>query len=165
MIYYMFYLKKTHSLYAFTNNKKISKQFKKNRNMKKFIFVKNDLNKDVEKEFLEIHLNKDIIIFEGKTLGKLYTLNEFEIPITKKEHLILLQNRALYCNEELYKSAWTNPLIFKNKYFKLLIDIGYADLANDIFSQEIFPDNWNKSVELIPDDYQMLLLIDRNIFI
>lgn len=164
--YYMFYLKDNNQLYAFTNNKKLKKNFIKNRNMKKFILKKVSLTNNEMNTFLKDYINRDIIIFKGKTVDNTYNIIDFEIPLTTKEKLIISQTRSIYRMEKLYSSAWTHPFIFNDKYFKILLDIGYCDIANEIFHDSIFTDNWNHEVGFIPDDFKILLLsIDKNLFI
>ena len=136
--YWLIYLKSADvdvelELYAYTDSKKYMKQFRLERNMKRFIIIEKLLTKE------EIHTLADkynrlyLMKFEGKTRvdAKDYIRN-FSIVITKEEHQNIISDCADVIMCKIFASVEYNPICFKEKYLKALEVSGYSSIYNYI---------------------------------
>ena len=114
--YYLFYLRDTLSLYAYTDQKDLSDIFQMHRDMRKFIFKKMKLTSDDLKELSEEVPDKLLILYNfGKNNYKV------QIPITQCEKLNMEHyvNQAL-CVDLFLIAERINPEIFQKEMRKAL---------------------------------------------
>lgn len=132
--YWLIYLKSTDidvdlELYAYTDRKKYMKQFRVERNMKRFVILEKHLTKEevhtLADEYNQLYLMK----FEGKTRvdSKDY-IREFSIVITKEEHQNIISVCADVIMCKIFAAVEYDPRIFKEKYLKALNVSGYTNI-------------------------------------
>ena len=125
--YWIFYLTKDHSIYAYTDNKKIAKQFKKERNMEKFICEKKELEKE-EVHYLAEDENGGLLIERMmRTKAKDGNLIEVPIVITKNEDYTIMNVGGGLVGNKIFITAWTNPSVFQKEIRKALKIIKYTE--------------------------------------
>lgn len=127
--YWMYYIyddnDETYNLYAYTNDKVISKTFESQRNMDKFKKVSKTLDK------LEVHnlaednqcqlLELMPVEFYDSECDEKYVVT-YALTTEEKLNFIHISANAQL---NLYKNSWTNPLIFKKEIQKALFTIDY----------------------------------------
>lgn len=131
MTLYLFYKKSPKEfdtnpiLYAFTNNKDFASDFKKYRNMNKFIFRKEtDISKSEYNSFSSKWHKCEL------TLGQFYTRGEVfgkRIPVTvlctyREEETVLINSDRLW---EQYSDRFFDANIINNKYLSALNNLLY----------------------------------------
>lgn len=114
---------KPYYLYAWTKKKKISKLFMSIRNMKLFVMKKISIDDD---EFELLCSSKNIYDLE---IG-LCSFSMCDLLITTMEYDILIDWSGDIIMDMIEDIEISNPLRFKSKYQKALIDIGFDSISS-----------------------------------
>lgn len=122
--FWLFYLKETDKLYAYTSSKEYAHDFMKTRNMSKFILSKETLTPDETNDLYRIHLNKILDKFYGHTdyNGELV---EFDMIMTKFEITTIIQDMAYYATDAITKTTVAPPHCINHKYQDALKTLMY----------------------------------------
>lgn len=123
---YLFYFKRNPEyydeispLYCYTDDKKIMEEFKKQRNMKRFICKKESISKKEYKEFVSKHPKLRLTYGQFYTASKTYGKREpVSILCTWSEEESILKNSERFWNENV--RYLFDGSIFKEKYLKSL---------------------------------------------
>jgi hypothetical protein len=126
--YWIYYLKSTNEIYAYTDNKDYAKSFENMRDMKMFIKVKKNLTKE-EVNYLAREFQSNILkMYEYKTVNKNQTIVMVSIVSTMIENITVnSQSTRLICCD-LYTYCEINPEFFNSKIKKALTVLGYCNL-------------------------------------
>lgn len=164
--FYLFYLldengcygTDQYDVYAFTDSKKLAREFKKTRNMKMFFCKKQKLDRAAYNDLIRYYMENELEMYEGTTTGEHYTIEVFKLPITRREKRTCQSLGSLAMNEQLYLYAWKSPRLFKDKYRKALDVIQYTGV--NIYLTE--GDEYNGYMEdiieeMFPDDFNILM--------
>lgn len=123
-------------LYGITNNKELAKLFMKQRNMKRFILMKDHMEKEEYASF--VNRNRSCLLQEYPltTVINKYTKKEkiinINIVLSYDEELMIMEDPLIPCmyNDDNYWTSMatiiTQPDIFKKKYQKALKFIDYS---------------------------------------
>ena len=142
--YWFFFNKDNDELYAYTDDKKIYKDFKSQRNMKLFYYKKKELTRNEVRDLTSNENEKFLTEYNLKYDNEM-SKGSMRMVITKTEKLTVMNVSADLLSCDIYKYAWITPYIFKDDIIKSLQKIGYIscnDLINssgenyfDIFSE------------------------------
>lgn len=143
--YWLFYLNDDDSLYAYTDDKKLAKRFKHERNMKLFTCKKVKLDKEGVK-YLAEDVNDGILhlatLHTKDADGKTY---DIKLVISKMEEYTVMVEGGDLVASKLMVYAWTPLEIFSPKLRKSLKVLGYKDCSDQItfgYESDIFtPDD------------------------
>lgn len=140
--YYLYY-SKDNQLYAYTDEKSISKKFESQRKMKKFHKKVKELSRD---EINSIARNFQLNKLELKGLRTMDNLTgkvvECEIALTTNELLVVRHDSFLSSNDIFLEVSWDlNPKIFKKRIQKALRILGCYTVMDD-FSKNIPDDDY-----------------------
>lgn len=142
-------------LYAYTDNKEISKLFKTQRDMNKFFIKKREINKDevnyLAKYFTREYLIKKEIKTKSKGIGS--KIINYDLVITKTEDNLLTTSIYKALAVDIWKYSWINPYIFNDEYVKMLNKIGFIDRFNTINTWKKSNKKINKMGDNIIPDY------------
>lgn len=150
--YWIYYHKKSNSLYAYTDNKKYAKEFEKMRDMEKFDIVSEEIDQNtlnyLAKNYQGKYLKKiPIKIYDMK--NKLWF--DSDIIVTIDESLGIQNASTHLMYETLYKYCWDNPYIFKDKIIKALDILEYTKVYNHILNGSFYPEEDN-NIKIKPDE-------------
>lgn len=124
--YYLFYLKKDGSLYAYTDKKILAKAFKETRDMSIFLYT--------EEMLTSLDL-RDIHEEAPDTLLEIYTFHigktELSLSITLREKLSIEHVVVQTLSTSIYCCASVTPEIFTDKIKKCLEEIKYVDIYKE----------------------------------
>lgn len=124
-------------LYAFTDNADLAKQFMKSRCMEKFYLKTGKLDRANYNELINHHLQSELHLYEGYCrLDSSMKANKFELPLTLREELRVMQNKSIYLHEKLFRYVWDKIGILKDKYLEALVVLGYPMLQTYVFYGE-----------------------------
>ena len=127
-IYWLFYEKSNGELYAYTDSKKLYKQFKEERDMSKFTSKKFKLTKEeihnITNDFGELYLKK----VKLKTRNNQNKIKEIEMVLSKIEYdsVLNVEYDLLLCG--IYTYCWVPASIFKISILLALKELGYHDV-------------------------------------
>ena len=118
--YWIYYLKSTNEIYAYTDNKKYAKEFERIRDMNKFKIIQEEIDKDLinhlAREYQNNYLKKmPIKIYNKKKLEWI----ESEILVTMSESIGMQNIATQLMHETLYKYCWDDPYVFKSKIYNI----------------------------------------------
>lgn len=153
--YYIFYLKRNNSIYAFTTEKEEALKFMKLRKNDIFIRKKRILTIEERKDFLESYSSNRMkeYIFYLKNI-------KLSIMLTYKEYLHI---EGLNVKESIIMKSYSiiNPNIFNKKYFKSLYDIGYIKswMTWEYGTEDEYSDN--KLFELFMQEYSNTISLNK----
>ena len=117
------------NLYAYTDNMKYAKEFKKTRDMKKFhikkYLVTSEELMNLTENYPPLYLNRyfyNTIDFSSDHIK----MTKIPLVSTKCENIMVgnIENSILL--QKVYNFAWISPSIFTNEIQKILKDIGYT---------------------------------------
>ena len=141
-------------LYAYTNNKEYAKIFQTQRNMNKFFMLKREIKKD-EVNYLAKNFTREFLVkkeVKTKSNGIGSKVITCDLIITETEYNIIYTSCYRVLMVDMWKSAWTNPYIFKNKYVELLNKIGIVNKFNDLNTWKNTTNETNKiGINIQPD--------------
>lgn len=136
------------SLYAYTDNKKMAKRFKEERNMDKFfektLYPSKKEIHDFAVEYKQMMLQRKKLRFYNKTIGSFFT---GELIMTIDESLFIDHKVSSLILVELSEHAWINPYIFNEETFNALKTIEYVS-----FYENIVYGNSNEDPKVIGDE-------------
>lgn len=151
-------------LYAVTVDKKMAKKFEETRNMKQFVKVVQDIEKDDVKDYYSKHRSKvlddyEYVYYPGirenrqeyKTIKIVSTYSEHNATVTSMDD----QFGGLPVNIN-----FVSPFILKDKYLNALIDLNYDSFfkASLVYSQDM-----NSEHFYVPDDVDLALEMNLKI--
>lgn len=131
--YWIYYLKETKELYAYTDNKKFAKEFESDRDMNKFKKISCNIDSEEVNGLAKYHQSKylkksSIKIYDKKTMKY---FNSYIIITIEEE--VTIQNTAIQLMyDSIYKYCWDNPYIFKDKIIKALSVLEYVNIYNQM---------------------------------
>ena len=143
------------TLYAFTNDKKMAKEFTRSRSdrfyTKKFVLGRHEYN-----ILMRQYMSCELEWFTGKMRGKDGKAVDWTMPITYEEKLAVMRGRTTVCNEILYQSTELDVSFFREEFVEALNTLGYNDIRNyykigDEESYRIFREKF------IPNDLAFIL--------
>lgn len=122
--YFLFYLRDSGELYAYTDKKYYAKMFRTMRNMEIFLERKIDFSKEDLHELYECEPSNRLILFDFHTeQGGVVTF-----PITVTERTTVMHVSIQSCTVDLCSIASTIPyIIFSRKIQKYLHIVGYVN--------------------------------------
>ena len=115
------YIKHKYPLYAFTNNKKIFKEFKLERNMDSFIIIKSDIDDEDYEEYAKANRDALLDIVILKTLDDNNKICDLEFAITSYEQIVIDDLSIEY----LMPDEFVPYLIFNKEIVKALKTLEY----------------------------------------
>lgn len=141
--YYLFYLIErdenqieiSRKLYAYTDDKKIAKKFKEERDNNQFHMVtmypsKEEIH-DIALEYKDLILSdKGLKFFNSKT----GVSTPGSLVMTREEYLTVHRRASSLILQELPIHTWISPYIFKQKTFEALDTLGYVSFYKEIES-------------------------------
>lgn len=151
-------------LYAVTVDKKMAKKFEETRDMKQFVKVVQDIEKDDVKDYYSKHRSKvlddyEYVYYPGirenrqeyKTIKIVSTYSEHNTTVTSMDD----QFSGLPVNIN-----FVSPFILKDKYLNALIDLNYDSFfkASLVYSQDM-----NSEHFYVPDDVDLSLEMNLKI--
>ena len=151
-------------LYAVTVDKKLAKKFEETRDMKQFVKVVQDIEKDDVKDYYSKHRSKvlddyEYVYYPGirenrqeyKTIKIVSTYSEHNTTVTSMDD----QFSGLPVNIN-----FVSPFILKDKYLNALIDLNYDSFfkASLVYSQDM-----NSEHFYVPDDVDLALEMNLKI--
>jgi len=149
-------LEERYPLYAITNNKDLANRFKHDRNMKKFICK---THKHITKEEYAEMCNEDrgsvlelyeaITIFKNQHTKKNSTKTNILITYYERQ---MIEEMDSYLADESFWRQMPYPLIFKNRYVKMLDVFQYLTYYK-LMTAEYLPYRWAKKLSNEDDDY------------
>lgn len=162
--YWLFFSKETTDIYAFTDNRKTANNFKKTRNMKKFICKKCELDRKSINELIKYYMTSELKMFEGMTKNDKYEYKQFSIALTTFETHDCEVMSSLLSSDILSRYAFENIIFLKDKYknalYKLLYNVvhdyinGSEDSYN-IMQDFIYPDQFNIIMDRYGDLFKL----------
>lgn len=152
--YYFYYLiddDKT-ELYAYTDNKKISEEFKLQRNMNKFIYKKEKISREelnkLATDIPDLYLEVVDGITEKRGHGS--PIEKISIAMTRLETMSVISTSNDIIYSKIWGNTYINPFIFKNDILFALQRIYYVngymtyfnknDLELDVFDVDVYND-------------------------
>lgn len=115
-------------LYAYTDNYMYFKKFKKERNMKKFIYEERLIDRE-EINKLSIYFSREVLLEEEyDTYDGNANLNtiKYKLVITKYEYSNIVSITNQIFMNKLWNCTWINPFIFKDEYIIMLYSLGFG---------------------------------------
>lgn len=149
------YIQHKYPLYAFTNKKKLYKEFKEERNMDNFIIIKNDIDKEDFADFAECNRNAYI---EKSTLkvkdenGKVY---DMDFATTTYENIVIDEMDIEYIMGS--PADFMPYLIFNDEIVKALKVLNYPffyKLITGVALEEKYDDY--DQVDVTNNDFEIL---------
>ena len=122
--HYLFYLKNELSLYAYTEDAVLAKEFEDLRDMSKFYKKEVSLSSSDRKELFEQH--SECLISLQRLKGPFS--EEYPIPMTSLENLCVTSRASNLLIVQLPLASEINPMIFKEEVSDLFRMLGYHDL-------------------------------------
>ena len=123
------YTEENSLLYAYTDDKDYYKAFKDQRDMSKFFILKKEIDRE-EVNYLAKYFTRQYLIkkeVKTKTDSSKSTIINYDLIITKYEDHMIQSTSHRIIMFDLWKYAWINPYIFKNKYLKALDKLGFKN--------------------------------------
>jgi len=138
--YYLFYLNKDNSLYAYTDSKELAESFMSQRNhdkihMKKMNITKDDVNYLARHEQNKILIENTYLAFIRNKNMKIY----FKWTVTVSEDL-MVNSLISQATINIYNNAWYPIEIFNKDVREALIHLGY-----DVCNRYIGVNGWNSN--------------------
>ena len=144
-----------YDIYAFTDDKNISKRFKATRNMKIFFVKKIKLDRQGMNDLIRHHMVSELKMYEGIFIGNDYKIQSFELPLTLREKETCDSLSSLYANEYVYRYAWNDASVFKDKYYDALKTLFYVHLHRYLYIDD---SEWEEVGEkLLPNNFNILM--------
>jgi hypothetical protein len=154
-----------YDLYAFTDNEELAKGFIDTRNMDKFFVKEVKMTLEERNSLLREYLNSELVELKGTTKGSHYKIHSFTIPVTSREKMYCMNDETIYIHEYLYQYVWGDPEVFKNKYQKALMTIGFVGL-HELIIENGDDDVWSETAgKMLPDTFNMLMHHSKKLFI
>ena len=149
--YWIYYLKETDYLYAYTDNKKYAKEFEKFRDMDKFIKLTREISSDIVNELAKEHQEKylkksKIDIYDKKTMKWFKS----HLILTMEEELTINNTAIQILYDTLYRYCWDNPYVFNKKIIKALDTLEYTKIYNQI-NQDSENSDIDQEIKIKPD--------------
>lgn len=154
--YYLYYVKKDNSLYAYTDNKEYRKRFKKFRNPEYFYEKKKTMTKQ--------DINRLAYLNQGDILEK-YFLETYdlenhqiiELPVimTKNEYQSMANFTTQFFESDLFKLCWFDIDLFEESFAKDLKRLNYHLYSEIISSKKTGTetDAYKKLRKIVKPDY------------
>lgn len=130
--YWIYYLKSSNEIYAYTDNKVYAKSFENVRDMKMFNKVKKNLTKE-EVNYLAREYQSNILkIFEYKTSNKNNSIISVTMVSTMIEHLTVTSQATRLICCDIYQYCILEPEMFNDKIYNALNILNYNKLYEHI---------------------------------
>lgn len=125
------------SLYAYTPDKKLAKEFKKYRNMDMFYVMKKSLHKNevnsLAREYQNLILKRHQLETVDRKTG--YELTS-ELVMSKEEILCVCNKANSLILKDIYIHCWNSPYLFNKEIFKALKVLQYVSI-HDVIENEV----------------------------
>ena len=126
--YWLYYYKKDKTLYAYTDDKKIAKEFEEERDMTQYSKRKEDITRE-DVNYLAMYYQNEILkIKEGVTKEHGIGSNTvpFHIVLTVYEDIMVTHYLTGIVEQKIPLCCWIPPVIFTKKYRCIMDAIGYT---------------------------------------
>lgn len=134
-------------LYALTANKKLAKQFKKERNMDMFIVQKSDIDKETYSVFA--NQNRSTVLEPCKLITcidkykKTQRMEDVELVLTYAERQVVEEGQLFIFEENWWRMYYANsPFIFKEEYVRALAKIDFIDFYK-LYNSDVYLDQYD----------------------
>lgn len=123
---------KFYDIYAWTQNKKLAKLYKTQRDMSLYNFIKTYLDKNEYKKLISDYSDKEleyreIALIDQETNKKV----NYKFAVSRIENINYINTKYMM-NINLCTNIWTNPKIFVPKIYNALKTLGYVHIYNSI---------------------------------
>lgn len=125
--YFIYYL--DNDIYAYTDNKKISKEFDKYRNMKK---IKKVIKKISKEDVNELAIDYKLQRLTNYEFIDTASKSNLIIPVTELEKITIINQSVNIRENEIYSYCWFPHSVFKSDIRESLISLKYHIFHDDI---------------------------------
>lgn len=144
-------------IYAWTDDKRLAKQFQKERNMDLFTLVKEELNytdqRIIGEEYTDCLLEPYEMAMYNKDKTKRFVVT---FALTKEEVTTINVSSMSLLVKNVYGNCWQNPIIFNDKLYEALEVLEYTKIYYNIISKNMYPME-NDDIHLKPDIFSIFI--------
>lgn len=125
--YFIYYL--DNDIYAYTDNKKIAKEFDKYRDMKK---IKKVIKKISKEDVNELAIDYKLQRLTNYEFIDTVSKSNLIIPVTELEKITIINQSVNIREKEIYSYCWFPHSVFKSDIRESLISLKYHIFHDDI---------------------------------
>ena len=155
--FWLFYLKETGKLYAYTSNKEYAYNFKLTRNMSKFIVKKVKLDSCEMNELYSSDVDGILSTYDGHTVDNKYKIIDFSLIMTKREIKSVMVEETMAVSTSVLRYVWVPPMVLNEKYLDplrcLLYPFLHAYIKDDSIDERVFRCIKSDSLKIILSIY------------